>query len=185
MSINTNQESKKLLLDINPQDHLLGTKTAPLILIEYGDYQCNHCQSANEYLPKLFKKYKDKLTLVFRHFPMQTQHEFSFLAAEAAEASGFQGKFWQMHDLIFKNQIKLDRTIFYDFAKSLKLDLEVFEEQLLNHFHSDKINQDFKSGIKSGVNGTPTFFFNGTRYNGVKNFNELDQSIEAILNSLN
>lgn len=152
-----------------------------IVLVEFGDYQCPHCGHAYPLLKKLVEELRDEMTFVFRNFPLAEAHPFATAAALAAEAAGNQGKFWEMHDLIFENQHRLSSRVFLDFAASLQLD----ENKFVTDWKSDttlaKVERDFESGVRSGVNGTPTFFINGrllSSYDG-----SYESLKEAVLNN--
>jgi protein-disulfide isomerase len=135
-----------------------------VILVEYGDYECPACGQAHYILQNLLAQAGDTVTLVFRNFPLTTVHPHAQLAAEAAEAAGAQGKFWQMHDTLFENQQALDADSLLEYAASLGLDVDAFAEDLTQRRFADRVREDFLSGVRSGVNGTPTFFINGVRH---------------------
>jgi protein-disulfide isomerase len=135
-------------------------------LVEYGDFECPHCGAAYLILKKIQKALDNKLRFVFRHFPLTQIHPFAEPAAEAAEAAGSQGKFWEMHDLLFENQQALDPENLVGMAVELDLDIPRFVRELDEGIYGERVREDFMSGVRSGVNGTPTFFINGVRYNG-------------------
>jgi protein-disulfide isomerase len=156
----------RLTVPVNENDHVLGPATATVTLVEYGDYECPFCGAAHVSVKELLRLAGDDIQFVFRHFPMSTIHPHALPAAEAAEAAGAQGKFWEMHDLLFMNQDRLGLADLLGYAQTLGLDLERFALEVDQHVHQPRIRQDFMSGIRSGVNGTPTFFVNGVRHNG-------------------
>jgi protein-disulfide isomerase len=163
-------------------DHYLGDKDAPVILVEYGDFECPHCGHAHPLLQRLLKEKGKQLLFIFRHFPIQESHPHAYLAALAAEAAGKQDKFWEMHDLIFENQQRLDTHLLMDFAESLQLDLRRFGKDWESEESRDKVESDFESGVRSGVNGTPSFFVNGQQlltYD--ETFESLTDAIELAL----
>ncbi len=151
---------------VSDRDHSKGPKDSPVTLVEYGDYECPYCGQAENSFHEIQERTGDAVRLVFRHFPNRTVHPHAKLAAEAAEAAGEQGKFWEMHDLLFQHQDSLEQWDMFEYARELDLDMDKFQTALNEHSHSKKINEDFRSGIKSGVQGTPTWFINGTRYDG-------------------
>ena len=151
---------------VGSKDHILGKNTAPLELVEYGDYQCPHCGHAYPIIKKVQRSLGADLKFVFRNFPLSEMHPDAFNAAVAAEAAGLQQKFWDMHDIIFENQQKLDMINLFLYAKTIGLDLERFKNDIQKNTLIIKVEQDFESGVKSGVNGTPSFFINGKKYNG-------------------
>jgi protein-disulfide isomerase len=155
------------------RDNFTGGPSAPLELVQYGDFQCEHCVGVYTSI-KLIRQYLgDKLKFVFRHFPLITVHHFALDAAVASEAAGLQGKFWEMHDLIFENQKYLTKSSFSKFAERIALDMTVFEDSREYKKLIHKVVNDFESGVKSGVDCTPTFFINGRRYNGFEDFDSL------------
>jgi protein-disulfide isomerase len=152
----------KLKPPVSAEELSSGNKHSENILVEYGDYQCPHCGHAYPLLKKLLEEEGNNFRFVFRNFPLQEAHPAAYMAACAAEAAGRQGKFWEMHDMIFENQrllVKADTFAF--FAKQLGLDEAKFDADLNDSAIAEKVDNDFESGIRSGVNGTPTFFING------------------------
>ncbi|MFV1859184.1 MAG: Na+/H+ antiporter NhaA [Anaerolineales bacterium] len=151
---------------VSDRDHTKGPDDSPVTLVEYGDYECPYCGQAENSVHEIQERTGNAVRLVFRHFPNRTVHPHARLAAEAAEAAGAQGKFWEMHDLLFQHQDRLEEWEMVEYARELGLDEEKFHTELEEHTHSKKIREDFSSGIESGVQGTPTWFINGTRYDG-------------------
>jgi protein-disulfide isomerase len=156
----------RLTVPVNENDHVLGPETATVTLVEYGDFECPFCGAAHVSIQELLRLVGDDVQFVFRHFPLSQIHLHALPAAEAAEAAGAQGKFWEMHDLLFTNQDRLGPADLLGYAQALGLDPERFSLEVDQHVHLPRIRQDFMSGIRSGVNGTPTFFVNGVRHNG-------------------
>jgi protein-disulfide isomerase len=167
----------KLRVPINPGDHARGPENAPIILLEYGDYQCPHCGRAYPVTERLHKALGNDLRFVFRHFPLGDLHPNAMNAARAAEAAGRQGKFWEMHGLLFRNQNALDPESLIAHASELRLDTKAWIRDMEGEMTNSKVLEDFQSGVRSGVNGTPTFFVNGVRYDG-------DWSSERFLEEL-
>jgi len=161
-------ESPKLLIPVTiERDHVEGLSNAPLTLVEYGDYQCPYCGAAYPEVKKVQKELGSKLRFVFRNFPITSSHEFAEHAAEIAEAASAQGKFWKMHDFLYEHQDLLgDDNSIFACAGELGLDVQRLAEEGMNSTYLNRIKEDFNGGIRSGVNGTPTFYVNGTRYNG-------------------
>ncbi|GMR09372.1 MAG: hypothetical protein BMS9Abin28_0190 [Anaerolineae bacterium] len=151
---------------VSDRDHTKGPDDSPVTLVEYGDYECPYCGQAENSVHEIQERTGDAVRLVFRHFPNRTVHPHARLAAEAAEAAGAQGKFWEMHDLLFQHQDRLEEWDMVEYARELGLDEGKFRAELEEHRHSKTIHEDFRSGIESGVQGTPTWFINGTRYDG-------------------
>lgn len=154
----------KLKPPVGEQDQQTGNRKASLTLVEYGDYQCPHCGHAHPLVKKLLQQRADDVHFVFRNFPLAEIHPAAMMAAQAAEAAGKQGKFWEMHDAIFEHQDNLHGNVFLDFAKDLNLDLQTFAQDWKSEAVLAKVTQDFESGMRSGVNGTPTFFINGIKF---------------------
>ena len=151
---------------VHSSDHFEGDADAPLVLVEYGDYECPHCGRAYPIVKAIQQKMGEKLKFVFRNFPLAQAHPHAFAAAIASEAAGRQGKFWPMHDILFENQQNLSGAAIRIYAKKIGLDEITFLDDMDNMELRSKVESDFESGIRSGVNGTPTFFVNGNRYNG-------------------
>jgi protein-disulfide isomerase len=149
---------------LSDEDHVAGPKDAPVALVEYGDYECPHCGRAHPIVRQVQKAMGENLRFAFRHFPLREIHPHAERAAEAAEAAGAQGKFWPMHDLIFTNQDSLEDADLLTYASALGLDVDRFQAELESGVHAGTVRRDFRSGVRSGVNGTPTFFINGVRF---------------------
>jgi protein-disulfide isomerase len=162
----TQASDARLSVPVGERDHIRGPTTAPITLVEYGDYQCPHCATAHPIIIELGRRLGDRLRVVFRNFPRPERHPH---AEHAAEAAGAQGKFWQMHDLLFehfKHQPALEEANLVGFAAELGLDLERFERELAEHVHAARVREDVDGGLRSGVNRTPTFFINGVWHGG-------------------
>jgi protein-disulfide isomerase len=151
-------------------DHVLGDKSSKIVLIEYGDYQCPSCQGTAASLKPIVEEYKDQIAFVFRHFPLTTIHPNALAAAATAEAAGLQGKFWEMHDLLYterdswSNISAEERTkLFSGYAKGLDLDVARFDSDITSEKVSAKINYDRALAKKLGIEGTPTIFLNGKK----------------------
>jgi protein-disulfide isomerase len=151
---------------VSERDHAAGPENAPVILVEYGDYECPYCGMAHPIVKAAQQRLGAELRFVFRNFPLREIHPHAQHAAEAAESAGAQGKFWEMHDTIFEHQDALEDEDLLAYAKSLGLDAKRIAEDLANETYVRRVREDFRSGVRSGVNGTPTFFINGERYNG-------------------
>ncbi len=172
----------KLKPPVNKNDHAQGSADAPVTLTEYGDFQCPHCGAAHPMIKKIQQSFGKKLKFVFRHFPLSNVHEYAQIAAVAAEAAGRQNKFWEMHDIIFEHQSDLGDDIWPVFAQKLKLKIPAFEKDMDDPALSEKVESDFESGIRSGVNGTPSFYINGDKYNGDYDFESLSEAISKSAN---
>jgi protein-disulfide isomerase len=146
------------------RDHIQGPADASVTLLEYGDYECPYCGAAYPIVKEVQDRMGDRLRFVFRNFPITTSHPHAEQAAEAAEAAGSQGRFWEMHDTLYENQRRLGDADLRSYAARLGLDLESFERDVAEHVHAPRVREDFMSGVRSGVNGTPTFYINGVRH---------------------
>ncbi|HEY6605497.1 MAG TPA: thioredoxin domain-containing protein [Gaiellaceae bacterium] len=146
------------------RDHIQGPADASVTLLEYGDYECPYCGAAYPIVKEVQDRMGDRLRFVFRNFPITTSHPHAEQAAEAAEAAGSQGRFWEMHDTLYENQRRLGDADLRSYAARLGLNLESFERDVAEHVHAPRVREDFMSGVRSGVNGTPTFYVNGVRH---------------------
>src|SRR5438876_8946206 len=160
-----NEEIGKLNLPVNDRDHVQGPKTAPVTLVEYGDYECPYTGQAFPIVKAIQKQLGDRLLFVFRNFPLTQIHPHAEHAAEAAEAAAAQGKFWDMHDYLFKHQRALDDTHLLKYAKEIGIDTNKFQNEMSRQIYAPQVKKFIEDGIKSGVEGTPTFFINGIRHN--------------------
>jgi len=174
-------KSAMLTQPVSAHDHAEGPADAPLTLVEYGDYQCPYCGAAYPVVKRLQKTLGKKLRFVFRNFPLTQAHPYALIAAEAAEAAALQGKFWEMHDLLFEEQALLEPEIIPSWAKRTGLNLAQFGNDIKQGVVAKRIQEDRRSGIRSGVNGTPTFFINGTRYEGPHDYGPLLAALESEL----
>lgn len=162
-------------------DHRIGYMDASVILVEYGDYECPYCRVAAPVVERLVEEFKNDICYIFRHFPMRNIHPHAELAALAAEAAGVQDKFWDMHRLLFQNGDGLSSQNIGLLAQNINLDMDRFLEDFQRPAILDKVHQDFKGGIRSGVNGTPTFYLNGYRYDNSSAYEELKEAIEELI----
>jgi len=151
---------------VSAKDHIQGDPDAPIELLEYGDYQCPHCGRAYPIIKNIQKRMGKKLKFVFRNFPLTEIHPDAFNAAVAAEAAGEQDKFWEMHDIIFEHQRHLTTESILIYAQKAGLNMAEFSKDLQNDVFVNKVEDDIESGIRSGVNGTPSFYVNAKKYNG-------------------
>jgi protein-disulfide isomerase len=173
--------SATLTHPVSAHDHTQGPADAPVTLVEYGDYQCPYCGAAYPVVKRLQKALGKKLRFVFRNFPLTQAHPYALMAAEAAEAAALQGKFWEMHDLLFEQQAFLDPDVIPSWAQDIGLNLDKFRNDINQGIVEERIKKDRQSGIRSGVNGTPTFFINGTRYDGSPDYDSLLATFESEL----
>ena len=172
----------RLTVPVTPErDQIRGPADAPVTVVEYGDYQCPHCAAVHPVIEGLRRELVDEVRFVYRHFPLTTVHPDAWGAAEAAEAAGNQDRFWPMHDLLFIDQAHLGVTDLLARAIALGLDRDRFEEDLRDRVHARKVQEDFLSGVHSGVQGTPTFYVNDVRYDGQPDEEGLFSAIEQAL----
>jgi len=174
----------RLTVPINEHDHVLGPITAPVTMVEYGDYECPHCGQAHHMVKQLRQLMGHRMCFVFRHFPLTTVHPHAQQAAEAAEAAGVQGKFWEMHYVLFEHQYALEPSDLLQYAAALGLDVPRFSSELARHIHAPRVREHFMSGVRSGVNGTPTFFINGMRHDGSYDLDALVDAIETAMGAV-
>jgi Na+/H+ antiporter NhaA len=166
--------------DVDPErDHIRGAPDAPVTLVEYGDFECPYCGRAEPAIRELLADWGDELRYVFRHLPLSDVHPWAQLAAEAAEAAGAQGSFWEMHDILLAHQGELTPSSLRRYAQQLGLDVERFAEELRRRTHAARVGEDVASADASGVSGTPSFFVNGRRHNGVYDVATLSAAVRA------
>ena len=171
--------ASELTLPVSEErDHTQGPPTAPVTLVEYGDYECPYCGAAYPIVKEVQARMGDRLRFVFRNFPITTSHPHAEQAAEAAEAAAAQGRFWQMHDHLYEHQRHLEDADLHGYAEQLGLDVATFDEELAEHVHVQRVREDFMSGVRSGVNGTPTFYINGIRHDQSYDLETLIAAIE-------
>jgi protein-disulfide isomerase len=164
---------------VSERDHVQGSRSAPVVLVEYGDYECPDCLKAWPIVKDLKDRLGDGLAVAFRHYPQSGIHPHASAAAQAAEAAASQGKFWEMHDLLFRNQERLAELDLTHLALQLGLEIYRFQADYERAAHVRRIADDVESGGQSGVRGTPTFFINGCRYAGKKDFASMLAAIES------
>ena len=161
------------------RDHIRGAATAPISMLEYGDYECPFCAEVQPIVLEIQERLADDLCFAFRHFPLTTVHPHSEHAAEAAEAAGAQGSFWKMHEMLFQNQQALEDEDLVQYASLLGLDEVRLIREVETGAYATRVRDDFKSGVRAGVNGTPAFFINGERYDGARGLEEMLAALTA------
>jgi protein-disulfide isomerase len=166
MDAKSSEEGNWLAEPVMERDHALGPPTAPITIVEYGDYECPDCLNAIPILEEVRQRLGDQVRFVFRHYPKSSIHPHASVAAEAAEAAADQGKFWEMHKLLFKHQKELGEVDFSHLALTLGLELYKFDRSMSLEQHHRHIRANFEGGLQSGVTKTPTFFINGRRHDG-------------------
>lgn len=151
---------------VSEKDHIQGNPGANLELLQYGDYQCPYCWKAYPIVKRLQASLGDNLKFVFRNFPLTKIHPQAKIAAIASEAAALQNKYWEMHDMLYEQHKNLSPSAILAYAEALGLNKALFEKDIANPELAEKVDADFYSGLRSGVNATPTFFINGEKYTG-------------------
>ena len=160
------------------RDHIQGAADAAVTLVEYGDYECPYCGAAYPIVKELQARMGERLRFVFRNFPITTSHPHAEQAAEAAEAAAAQGRFWEMHDVLYENQKRLGDQDLRAYAEKVGVDVQSFDQELAEHVHAARVREDFMSGVRSGVNGTPTFYIDGARHDDSYDLDTLLTALE-------
>lgn len=168
-----------LKVPVSSDDHIQGNANAPITLIEYGDYECPYCGMAYPIVKQIQKHFGERLRFVFRNFPITESHPHAGIAAMSAEFAATKGKFWQMHDILYENQGNLELSDLINYAKSLNLAGNELQTAIENEVFVKKIEDDFMGGVRSGVNGTPSFFINGQRFNNSFEYENLLAAITS------
>lgn len=168
----------KLKVPVGKGDHIQGDLNAPVMLVEYGDFECPNCGEAYPICKRIQEELSGKICFVFRHFPLKELHSHAFSAACSAEAAGKQKKFWEMHDMLFENQEELHDEDLLGYASKLDLNMNKFMKDMKSAGVAKKVHDDFMGGVRSGVNGTPTFYINGVRYDDSYNYDTLIKELE-------
>lgn len=171
-------QTQQLTPPVSQDDHTEGPANAAVTVVEYGDYECPYCGEVEPWIKQIQHRMGDRMRFVFRNFPL-SQHPYAEIAAEAAEAAGAQGKFWQMHDLLYQHQDALDPQDLVQYAQQIGLDVNEFSQALRSHAQRQRVQRDFQSGMESGVQGTPTFFINGAQYQGPLAEQAIAQAVQS------
>lgn len=174
-------QGNQLTPPLSTQDHCQGPSSAPVTLVEYGDYECPDCGIAYPIVKELQRRFGDQMRFCFRAFPLRQIHPYAEIAAEAAEAAGAQGKYFPMHDMLFEHQQALAPADLVRYAAALGLNVERFEQALVTHRYAPRVEQEYESGLASGVQGTPTFFVNGHKHQGSYDLPSMTAAIEQAL----
>jgi protein-disulfide isomerase len=165
---------------VSERDHIAGPDDAPVTLVEYGDFECPYCGMAQPIVKAVQRELGKQLRFAFRHFPLAESHPHARLAAQAAEGAGAQGQFWEMHDMLFEHQDALEVEDILGYSRSLGLDVAQLGRDLEAGTYAKRVRDDFRSGVRSGVNGTPTFFINGVRYDGPRDVESMVAALEEV-----
>jgi protein-disulfide isomerase len=163
---------------VTAEDHIEGPDSAEVTLVEYGDYECPYCGQAFPIVKRVQKQFGKSLRFVFRNFPLSQMHPQAEAAAEVAEFAGQQGKFWEMHDKLYENQARLGEALYLSLGEQLGLSGAAMRQALTEGTLKARVRADFTGGVRSGVNGTPTFFINGHRHDGSFEFESLVSAIQ-------
>jgi protein-disulfide isomerase len=151
----------ELAVPVSAVDHRIGPEHAPVTVVEYGDFECPNCKQAAPAVKQLLTRHGNRLRFVYRHFPLEMVHPHALAAAEASECAAAQGKFWEMHDLLFEHQQHLQLPQLRSYAQSVQLDMARYAAELDDHIYLQRVREQLDSGNRSGVRGTPTFYVNG------------------------
>lgn len=173
--------TSKLKVPVRSIDHHLGALKSPIHLVEYGDFECPHCAAAMPIADQICQDFKSQLCYVYRHFPLSQIHPHSVMASVASEAADQQSKFWQMHHGLFLNQDLLSYELIMELVQSLDMNIDQFQRDMEQSDLQERVQKDFMGGIRSGVNGTPTFFINGIRLDRPATYDNLRGAIEVNL----
>jgi protein-disulfide isomerase len=168
----------RLTVPVTSTDHAIGPPDAPVTLVEYGDYECPYCGKSYPVVKELRRRMGERLRFVFRNFPVNTIHRHAGVAAQAAEAAAAQGKFWEMHDMLYEHQEALADADLRHYALRLGLEIYKFDADISSEIFARNVREDFRSGLRSGVNGTPTFFINDLRYDGAHTVDAMQSALE-------
>ncbi len=175
------RQTFQLLEPVSPVDHALGPQGAPVAVVEYGDFECPHCKHAAGAVKLLLARFDQRVRFVFRHFPQEEIHPHALEAAEAAECAGAQGKFWEMHDLLFEHQDHLGIKRLHGYAEQLGLETARFTAELDDEIYRQRVREHHRDGERSGVRATPTFFLNGRIQDASYGLRSLFEAVEAAL----
>ena len=171
----------ELAVPVSAIDHALGAEHAPVTIVEYGDFECPNCKQAAPAVKLLLERFAGHVRLVFRHFPLEEVHPHALHAALAAEAAGAQGKFWEMHDLLFANQQHLKPRQIRGYAEKLEVDMERYDSEMNDELYLQRVREEIDGGRHSGVRATPTFFVNGRLCDVSFGLQSLAGAVEAAL----
>ena len=172
-----------LRIPVDAADHTQGAADASVTLVEYGDYQCPHCGAAYPVVQSLQRRFGKDLRFVFRNFPLTEVHPEAVNAAITAEFGAANERFWEVHDALFENQQALGIALYDSIATELGLDVDALHAALESEQYFEKVGRDFNGGVRSGVNGTPTFFINGKRHEGPPDFASLEEALARAIRS--
>ena len=173
----------ELTVPVSPVDHTIGPAHATVTVVEYGDFECPNCKQAAPALKLLLKRFAGRARLAFRHFPLEEVHPHALHAALAAEAAGAQGRFWEIHDLLFDNQQHLKLKQLRGYAQKLELDMARYDADMAHEAALQRIREQMEGGRRSGVRGTPTFFVDGRIQDVSFGLESLAHAVEAAVDA--
>jgi protein-disulfide isomerase len=176
-----NGHPNELAVAVTAVDHALGPEHSPVTVVEYGDFECSICKQAAPAVKLVLERFVDHVRLIYRHYPVEDAHPHALLAAQAAEAAAAQGRFWQMHDLLFENQRHLRPGDLREYARQLSLDMPRFIAEIDDEIHLQRVREHMRGGVASRVRGTPTFFINGVIQDVSFGMHSLMEGVEAAL----
>jgi protein-disulfide isomerase len=175
------QHAFDLAVPIRPTDHVIGASHAPVTIVEYADFECPTCKQAAPAVKLLLERFPGRLRVVFRHYPLEQLHPHALAAAQAAECAAGQGKFWEMHDLLFANQEHLKNSQLHSYAERLQLDMARYTAEMDDQVHLQTIREDVAGANRSGIRGTPGFFVNGRIQDVSFGMRSLSEAVEAAM----
>jgi protein-disulfide isomerase len=181
IAMNQPPDMNTFAVPVSHADHMLGSQSAMVTLVEYGDFECPSCGQAYHAVKILLARFGERVRFVFRHFPLREVHPHAELAAEAAEAAGAQSKFWSMHDLLFENQLHLKANSLREYAQRANLDLARYDFEMDDHIYLQHVQEDIQSGTRNGVRSTPAFFVNGAVCDVSFGLEHLERALETAL----
>ena len=173
--------SSSLLTPDAAVDHILGPASAPVTIIEYGDFECPSCGQAHAAVKIILERFADRVRLVFRHYPQISIHPHAEMAAEAAEAAGAQGRFWPFHDVLFEHQEHLKERHLRQYGERLGLDLERYDYEMNDHVYLQRVQEHVRSGELLGIRAMPTFYVNGMLTDVSFGLKHLEEAVERVL----
>jgi len=173
-------DTQRLAVPVDDRDHVIGPAKAPVTVVTYGDYECAACQSRHRATEEMFDELRNSVRFVYRHFPLLKVHPRALRAAEAAEAAAAQGKFWEMHRLLYSHSRRLSDPELRRHARTIGLDLVRFDRDMANGTYADQIKKGYYESIISGISGAPTTFVNGVLFamSGVELLTTVKVSLE-------
>ena len=173
-----------LTVAVGPADHVLGARQAPVTIVEYGDFECPDCKQAAPALKHIVSRFDGRVRLVYRHFPLEEVHPHALHAAMAAETAGAQGKFWEMHDLLFANQSRLELSQLRSYARQLELDLEKYDSEMHAELYRQRVREGIEGARSSGVRSTPGVFVDGKRHDVSFGLDSLAKAVAGAIDGL-